>query len=229
MQVASVLLWLLLPAAAVLTVLSTILWNGLELEPTPATSILYAGLHRFVWTAGVAWIALSCGFGEGGERERDVAPFVPCDTYTDRYAARVTPLSAETGIIRRILVSRFWLPFSRLSYQIYLVHFIVIYYHFLIQRKSIYFTHYNHLFTSSGVTVLSLLLAYVSFLMFEAPFAAMIKLAVARMAIKSSLSRADPVGVSMSVVAVATIDNLSFVSPDYQDPRCGDSRGAAVN
>ena len=115
-------------------------------------------------------------------------------------------------MIRRILAAPVWLPFSRLSYQIYLIHFIVIYYHFLIQRKPIYFSHYDHLFAAAAIIVFSLVLAYLSFLVFEAPFAALIKVAVAKLAQKSDLSRPDPRGVSMTVVTVATTDSLAFVT-----------------
>lgn len=67
LQVLSLVLSILLPSAAVLTVFSTIIWNGFDVEAGPVTSIVYAGLHRAVWTCGVAWIALCCGFGGGGK------------------------------------------------------------------------------------------------------------------------------------------------------------------
>ena len=79
------------------------------------------------------------------------------------------------GIVGRILCSKRWIPFSRLSYQVYLVHFIVIYYHFLTQRAPVRFTHYERLFMSCGSTICSLILAFFTYLFFEAPFASLIK------------------------------------------------------
>ena len=127
-----------------------------------------------------------------------------------------------SGIIRKILASRFWLPFSRLSYQIYLIHFLVIYYHFLRQRKPIYFNHYDHLFATAAVIVISLFLSYASFLVFEAPFATLMKLVVAKLTTKTDSSSPNPQEVSMRIVTVATCDNLSFVS-------CADQKLCASN
>lgn len=137
-------------------------------------------------------------------------------TLHDMCAASCPSLLLETGIVRRILVSRFWLPFSRLSYQVYLIHFIVIYYHFLRQRKPISFSHYDHMFATSAVIVYSLVLAYATFLVFEAPFAALMKIAVSKLASKSEES-SSPVQLDMTVVTVATAHNLSFVTRDQEE------------
>lgn len=75
-------LWFLLPSAAVLTVFSTIIWNGFDVEAGPISSFVYAGLHRLVWTSGVAWIALSCGFGQGGKNETICPPLRTKDALT---------------------------------------------------------------------------------------------------------------------------------------------------
>jgi peptidoglycan/LPS O-acetylase OafA/YrhL len=124
----------------------------------------------------------------------------------------------STGIIRKILASRFWLPFSRLSYQIYLIHFIVIYYHFLAQRKPINFSHYDHLFATAAIIVMTLLLAFFSFLVFEAPFAALMKMLVAKLAAKADAGQPHELPeFRMTIVTVATPDQLNFVVPAAAD------------
>lgn len=70
-RIMSSILWITLPILSLVTLLSTYIWNGLEIEPDPISSSLYAGLHRFIWISAVAWIALNTSFNLAGKYNHD--------------------------------------------------------------------------------------------------------------------------------------------------------------
>lgn len=118
--------------------------------------------------------------------------------------------SCYVGIVGRILCSKWWIPFSRLSYQIYLVHFIIIYYHFLTQRAPIRFTHYERLFMSCGSIIYSLIFAFFTYLFFEAPFASLIKCTIVeRLKTKDSHDTNTTNGNQMNVIHVLSVQTLN--------------------
>ena len=80
-----------------------------------------------------------------------------------------------SGLVKRLLSSPLWLPLSRISFQIYLVHFTVINFHFLTQKKPLPFTHYDRLFMSCGILLLSVGGALCTYCLFEAPFSYLVK------------------------------------------------------
>lgn len=80
-----------------------------------------------------------------------------------------------SGLVTRLLSSPLWVPLSRISFQIYLVHFTVINFHFLTQKKPVPFTHYDRLFMSCGILLVSVGGALCTFCLFEAPFSCLVK------------------------------------------------------
>lgn len=66
-RITSSILWITLPILALVTLLSTYIWNGLEIDTDPISSTIYAGVHRFIWISAVAWIALNSSFNLAGK------------------------------------------------------------------------------------------------------------------------------------------------------------------
>ncbi|XP_076320938.1 O-acyltransferase like protein-like [Tachypleus tridentatus] len=111
--------------------------NGVK--PNVVVGIIYASVHRTVFTLGVAWITCACMYGYGG------------------------PVNA--------LLS--WKPFivlGRLSYLCYLIHPVIIYVRAGTVRESQFFSHFEQVCRFISYIVLSMGLASVLYLIFEAPF-----------------------------------------------------------
>jgi hypothetical protein len=137
------LLWLLLPPLSFTTLLLTYLWNGAYSEPNLINpSPLVSAVYVAIHRT--IWSAL-------------VAWLVfACST------GRATLLSS-------FLSSSIFLPLSRLSYSIYLVHLPVIMFRSLNLRHTIEWTDQNILWEACGNFVVSLILGFFLNVAFESP------------------------------------------------------------
>ncbi|XP_069696166.1 nose resistant to fluoxetine protein 6-like isoform X2 [Periplaneta americana] len=107
-------------------------FNNLE------TSI-YSGLHRPVWTLGVAWLIFACVSGYGGP-------------------------------VNSFLSWKGFHPFSRLSYCIYLVHYLFLMGRQMTIRTPVYLSHMDLVTQFFGEMVFTIILAAILSLVFESPF-----------------------------------------------------------
>lgn len=93
----------------------------------PIWSALYAGLHRTAWSMSIGWIILACCTGYGGM-------FLFENTFIIYY---------NLGPVNTFLTWGFFAPLSKLSYNIYLMHFLVIWTRYAYFRQRLPFSHYT--------------------------------------------------------------------------------------
>ncbi|XP_069696161.1 nose resistant to fluoxetine protein 6-like isoform X1 [Periplaneta americana] len=110
---------------------------------------LYSGLHRPVWTLGVAWLIFACVSGYGGP-------------------------------VNSLLSWKGFHPFSRLSYSIYLVHYIFSFARHLTLRTPLYFNDMDVVTQFFGELVFTIILSAILSLVFEFPFIAIERLIFSR-------------------------------------------------
>lgn len=93
--------------------------------------------------------------------------------------------SGRGGFVRDFLAWKVFVPFSRLSFAVYLIHvpFIEVLLH--VSRERIYYSPFNQLSLHFSVSVWSFLLGYVLFLACEAPTGKLSKIAFGSLSFKS--------------------------------------------
>ena len=72
---------------------------------------MYSAFSKPIWAIGLSWIIISCYYGYGGEcyRSGQIFDFI--------------------GPINQLFMSwDIWVPLSRLSYCVYLIHYMVVWY-----------------------------------------------------------------------------------------------------
>jgi hypothetical protein len=121
--------WTVLPIATFLSVSATYLWTGLELEYSRITSAAYSGLHRFVYILFYAWIAIYCSTTNKSNS------LLVLKNFSDKKNSIFSK-----GIVSRVLSSKFFIPLSRLSFSVYLIHILVVWYFVLQTRQLIRFS-----------------------------------------------------------------------------------------
>ncbi|XP_071034404.1 nose resistant to fluoxetine protein 6-like isoform X2 [Parasteatoda tepidariorum] len=120
-------------------------WNqGAHAHPGVFVSTLYGSTHRLAWGLCLAFITLSCTWGQG-------------------------------GIINSILSWEGFVPFSRLSYMVYLIHHGLTYIYTGSIRQSMLLGHRTMIFIFFNNMFLSFLAAFVLGLIFESPLMALNK------------------------------------------------------
>ncbi|XP_042912624.1 O-acyltransferase like protein-like [Parasteatoda tepidariorum] len=120
-------------------------WNqGMHANPGVFVSTLYGCTHRLAWTLCLAFITLSCTWGQG-------------------------------GIINSILSWEGFVPFARLTYLVYLVHYGLMYIYTGSIRQSMLLGHRTMIFIFFNNMILSFLTAFVLGLFFESPLMALEK------------------------------------------------------
>ncbi|KFM76136.1 Nose resistant to fluoxetine protein 6, partial [Stegodyphus mimosarum] len=85
-------------------------------------------------------------------------------------------VTGNGGIVNRILCWKFWIPMARLSYVFYLVHPLVIWVHEAFAHTKMYTSHYFWIYNMLGHYMVSMVLALIISLSFEAPFLALEKI-----------------------------------------------------
>ncbi|XP_054720877.1 LOW QUALITY PROTEIN: nose resistant to fluoxetine protein 6-like [Uloborus diversus] len=80
------------------------------------------------------------------------------------------------GVVNDILSWKAWIPMARLSYMFYLIHPIVIWVHEAMGHSRMYTSHYFWVYNILGHYMVSMVLALIMSLSFEAPFLAMEKI-----------------------------------------------------
>jgi hypothetical protein len=116
------------PAISLGTMLISYIWNQ-GIEPSRVTSVLYLSLHRNIWCICLAWITYECALGRGGNQR------------TNTLSESKSNILLTVGIVNKLLSSPIFVPLSRLSFGVYLVHLVVIYMKYFSQRSTIYWTH----------------------------------------------------------------------------------------
>ncbi|XP_015904608.1 nose resistant to fluoxetine protein 6 [Parasteatoda tepidariorum] len=74
------------------------------------------------------------------------------------------------GVVNSFLTWKAFMPLERLSYLAYLLHIPIMYYHGGVQRERMYMGHYNQLMCFLAYAVLSYALAFVCYIIFQAPY-----------------------------------------------------------
>lgn len=126
----NVALWILAIVTGLTVLLITTPWNR-GLAWTPLSAGVYGGAHRVMWSIAVAWCTFSCISGNAGNLST---------LLTDQNVANCRP-PARVGAINDVLS---WHPFcvlSKLSYSLYLVHFLVIWARCAFVRDTMPFSH----------------------------------------------------------------------------------------
>ena len=130
----------------------------------PLESAITFGFIRLFWSAGITWICFECASG-------------------------------RAGFINQMLSSDFWQPLSRLTFTIYLIHIVPIWHNIFRIRSPIAISHeslvsisitewclsnrfdfLDQLFIAFGNAVEAVVLAYVLYCLFEAPYVNLCKL-----------------------------------------------------
>ncbi|XP_071041481.1 nose resistant to fluoxetine protein 6-like isoform X2 [Parasteatoda tepidariorum] len=120
-------------------------WNqGTEHQSGLFVSTLYGCTHRLAWTLCLAFMTLSCTWGQG-------------------------------GIINGILSWEGFVPFARLSYLVYLVHYGLVRIYTGSIRQSMLLGHRTMIFIFFNNMILSFLTAFMLGLVFESPLMALEK------------------------------------------------------
>nr|XP_042899728.1 nose resistant to fluoxetine protein 6-like [Parasteatoda tepidariorum] len=120
-------------------------WNqGIHALPDVFVSTLYGSTHRLAWGLCLAFITLSCTWGQG-------------------------------GIINSFLSWEGFVPFARLTYMVYLIHYGLMYIYSGSVRQSMLLGHRTMIFIFFNNMFLSFLAALVLGLIFESPLMALDK------------------------------------------------------
>ncbi len=86
---------------------------GME-PPSHAVSVIYGGFHRLAWSLALGWVIFACARGYGGKNINQGKPF--------------TDIANKTflGWINEFLSWGGFIPLSRMSYVIYLIHVTIL-------------------------------------------------------------------------------------------------------
>lgn len=82
----------------------------------------------------------------------------------------------STGFVHRFLSWKLFLPFSRLSYAVYLLHLHYIFAYLSHLRKPFYYSEYVYFTTYLGTLVIAFMMAFVVSVFVEMPFTNLDKL-----------------------------------------------------
>nr|XP_054924138.1 nose resistant to fluoxetine protein 6-like [Dermacentor andersoni] len=96
------------------------------------------------------------------------------------------------GFVGRFLSSSVFAPLSKLSFNVYLIHYPFIMAMLHASRERIHFSHFNQVTLFFGVLIWSYLLAYMAFLACEAPTAALDKLAFQGLRERGNSAKQEP-------------------------------------
>lgn len=124
----------------------------------PVFQLAYGAFHRILWSTIFALIIFLCFHGYGGKKISNNKYFIeiiwPC----------------LIGKFNKFLSSKFFLPFSRLSYSIYLVNFILISAHLSYFRMPFNVEKMNSIIMMMGMVTLILILSVFLTICIEMPF-----------------------------------------------------------
>lgn len=81
-------------------------------------------------------------------------------------------VTKRCGLLNRLLSWKVWLPLSRLTFGVYLIHPLVLYFQFWTIRERIYGSHLSMVYLFLGNMAFSLGASVVFYVSFEAPFRA---------------------------------------------------------
>lgn len=122
--------------------------------------LTYGPLHRAAWALALAWTIVACIHGYGGKKH--VFHFKSLQTIKFDLI--------YLGFINRFLSWRGFLPLSRLTYCVYLIHYDYLNVFYSLNRKMIYYSFIDQLTTFFGITVTVFGLALIVSVCVEAPF-----------------------------------------------------------
>lgn len=93
--------------------------HGAEEWPL-AGRIAYGAMERFLWGLVLAWVVYACHFGGGGMLFTDLES----KTGYGMWCACINRMCicSFLGIVQKFLSAKFWIPFSRLTFNVYLIH-----------------------------------------------------------------------------------------------------------
>ncbi|GFU36088.1 nose resistant to fluoxetine protein 6 [Nephila pilipes] len=80
--------------------------------------------------------------------------------------------TGQGGVINSLFTFKAFIPLERLCYLAYMLHIPLMYYQGGVQRERMYMGHFNQIMCFLSYTVMSFALAFVCYLLFQAPFAA---------------------------------------------------------
>ena len=79
-------------------------------------------------------------------------------------------MTGKGKIVRFLLAGRFWVPWARLSFMVYLIHVLILYWFLGNTENAAYLSHIGVFELLASLIVLSNILAIPASLVFEAPF-----------------------------------------------------------
>ena len=103
----------------------TFLWNDVKSEPSLPFSIIFNGFSRVFYIICFAWLMNECVNKRGGKL---------ANLILQKYN-----FSMFAGIIEKLLSNKLLWPLSRLTYQIYLLNLLVVWFYFFTKRDLIFY------------------------------------------------------------------------------------------
>ena len=106
----------------------------IQMDEIPASNltIIYNTVKRLIWIMGIAWIIFASATFDNKSKSTKLST----DTDTIQF-------SYYQGYVSKFLSAKIWQPFSRLTFSIYLVQSLVVWYHGYQTRHLYPIDHYN--------------------------------------------------------------------------------------
>ncbi len=142
--------------------------------------VSYGALHRTAWALAIGWMIFACTHGYGGN-EIGGTGFLQC-LYIPNCLKRIYLI----GYVQRFLSWKFFIPLSRLSYAVYLIHPVYIKAYYSSLRKPMYSTGITLLTTFFGILMTIFLIATVVAVVVEMPILNLDKLIIRDPTIKDT-------------------------------------------
>ena len=124
--------------------------------------LTYGPLHRTAWAVALAWVIVACIHGYGGNYSFIRTPFFRLSIVID--------ILLKSGFVDRLLSWRGFLPLSRLTYCVYLIHYDYLNIYYSLNRRMIYYTFIDQLTEFFGIMVTVFGLAFLVSIFVEASF-----------------------------------------------------------
>ena len=142
----------------------------------PWVRVSYGALHHSAWAITVSWIIFACTHGYGGISYLIFASWqsiswCSCGHFIFwHYFFFFFFLWTFSGFIHRFLSWKIFLPLSRMSYAVYLIHVNFVITYGAHSRKPFYVSELSLIITSLGILVIAFILASVATVAVEMPF-----------------------------------------------------------
>ena len=125
-------------AGAIVTLLPFATYPFVQLDtiPTNLLTISHTGVKRALWIGAISWIIFATVSCSKKSKENDSEKFFLTDL--DKLFS---------GLVAQFLSAKFWQPLSRLTFSIYLVQSLVVWYYAYQGRSLHWISHYNAVIT----------------------------------------------------------------------------------